>query len=58
MNIGELVQRSGVTAKALRYYERIGVLSPPPRSPSRYRIYGEEAVERLALGPEEGEADR
>ena len=49
MNIGELAQRCGISAKAIRYHERIGVLSPPPRSPSGYRVFGEEAVERLAF---------
>lgn len=47
MRIGELAARSAVPVKTIRYYEEIGVLAPPARSPSGYREYGEEAVERL-----------
>lgn len=31
----------------MRYYERIGLLPETERSPSGYRLYGDEAVERL-----------
>lgn len=49
MRIGELAQRSGTTAKAIRYYEGIGLLAPPPRSASGYRDYQSEAIDRLAF---------
>jgi MerR family transcriptional regulator, mercuric resistance operon regulatory protein len=38
-SIGELSARSGVKIETLRYYERIGVLPPPPRSDGRQRVY-------------------
>lgn len=47
MRIGELARRSGVTAKALRFYEDAGVLPAPPRGPSGYRDYDESALSRL-----------
>ncbi|WP_158861768.1 MerR family transcriptional regulator [Leifsonia sp. AG29] len=40
MRIGELAQRAGVTPKALRYYERLGLLEPG-RSSNGYREYDE-----------------
>lgn len=49
MRIGELATRAGVTTKAVRYYESIGVLPEPARTPSGYRTYGEADAERLAF---------
>ena len=48
MRISQLAERSGVPATTLRYYEGAGLL-PAGRTPSGYRVYGEEAVERLAF---------
>jgi len=47
MRIGELAERAGVSPKALRHYERIGVMPAPPRTASGYRDYGPEALQRL-----------
>ncbi len=47
MLIGELGKRAGVNPKTIRYYEGIGLLPPAARSPSGYRQYAEEDVERL-----------
>jgi DNA-binding transcriptional MerR regulator len=47
MQIGTLASRCGLTAKTIRYYESIGVLAEPERSPSGYRQYGDDAVQRL-----------
>ncbi len=47
MRIGELAGRVGVTAKTVRYYESIGLLDEPERTPSGYRDYADAAVERL-----------
>lgn len=49
MRISELASRSGVTTKALRYYERIGILPPPLRSASGYRDYRPDVLERLGF---------
>jgi DNA-binding transcriptional MerR regulator len=47
MRIGELAERVGLTTHAIRYYERIGLLSPAPRTRNRYRRYGGDAIEEL-----------
>lgn len=47
MKIGELGDQCGVTAKTIRYYESIGLLDEPERTPSGYRDYGDATVERL-----------
>ncbi len=47
MRRGELAERVGVHPETVRYYERRGLLSPPPRSQSGYRDYPESAVRIL-----------
>ncbi|HYF44336.1 MAG TPA: MerR family transcriptional regulator [Ramlibacter sp.] len=42
MRISELAQRTGVSAHALRHYERLGLLNPP-RTAGGYRDYAESA---------------
>ena len=49
MQIGELASRSGVPVKTIRYYEEIGVLAAPARTPSGYRSYDETALDHLAF---------
>lgn len=49
MRIGELAERAGVSAKAIRYYEQIGILTPPERDASGYRAFGEAALGRLGF---------
>lgn len=49
MRIGELARRSGVPATALRYYEQLGLLPPPARTESGYRVYPAGAIDRLAF---------
>lgn len=47
MKIGELARRGGITTKTIRFYEQAGVLPAPDRTPSGYRDYGPEFVDRL-----------
>ena len=47
MRIGELAERAGISAKAIRYYEQIGILAPPARTPSGYRAYDPSVLGRL-----------
>lgn len=47
MKIGELGAITGVSATTIRYYESIGLLDEPERTPSGYRDYTDEAVARL-----------
>ena len=49
MEIRELVQKTGVPAKTIRYYEDICLLPPPARKPNGYRDYADTDVERLKL---------
>jgi Cu(I)-responsive transcriptional regulator len=46
LNIGEAAAASGVTAKMIRYYETIGLVTPG-RTGANYRVYGDEDVHRL-----------
>jgi DNA-binding transcriptional MerR regulator len=46
--IGKLARRTGVATSALRYYERIGLLSPAERVGQR-RHYPPSSAERVAL---------
>lgn len=48
MRISRLAERSGIPATTLRYYEDRGLL-PAERTASGYRVYGEDAVRRLAF---------
>ncbi|AZO79392.1 MULTISPECIES: Cu(I)-responsive transcriptional regulator [unclassified Bosea (in: a-proteobacteria)] len=47
MNIGQAAEASGVSAKMIRYYEQIGLIEPPARSQSGYRVYTEPNVHTL-----------
>ncbi|MFJ8575943.1 MULTISPECIES: MerR family transcriptional regulator [Streptomyces] len=48
MRISQLAERSGVPATTLRFYETAGLL-PAERTPAGYRLYGQDAVDRLAF---------
>lgn len=47
MKIGELAKRTGCRVVTIRYYEKEGLLPAPERSDGNYRIYGQDALERL-----------
>ena len=47
--IGEVSKRSGASRKALRLYEEAGILPPPRRTASGYRVYGPDALTVLAF---------
>ena len=44
---GALAARTGCNIETIRYYERIGLLPPPPRSAGGHRLYGEGLMRRL-----------
>ena len=44
---GALAARTGCNIETIRYYEKIGLLPPPPRSAGGHRLYGEGLVKRL-----------
>ena len=47
LTIGDLAERCGVSRDTLRFYERERLLSPPRRSPSGYRLYGQADAARV-----------
>ncbi|MFE3069579.1 MerR family transcriptional regulator [Streptomyces sp. NPDC059247] len=47
MRIGELSRRTGATPRALRHYESSGLIASA-RAANGYRVYGEDAVARVA----------
>lgn len=47
--IGELAERSGVSADTIRYYERIGLMPKAARTSAGYREYGESAINQVRL---------
>lgn len=47
MFIGDLSEQAGVPTQTIRYYEQLGLLDPPDRTDSRYRVYTAEHLERL-----------
>ncbi|MGA9690578.1 MAG: heavy metal-responsive transcriptional regulator [Pseudonocardiaceae bacterium] len=47
MRIGEIAQRTRLSTKALRYYERVGLIAEPNRTPSGYRDYPDTVLDRL-----------
>lgn len=49
MRIGELAEKARTRPSTLRYYEERGLLQPPARTPSGYRSYSDEVVQRLAF---------
>lgn len=49
MRIGEVAQATGVSTKALRFYEAEGLLSEPARTAAGYRDYRADIVSRVTF---------
>jgi DNA-binding transcriptional MerR regulator len=47
LTISAVAGAHGLSADTLRYYERLGLLPPAERTAAGYRLYGEDALERL-----------
>lgn len=47
LRIGDLAKATRKTARALRLYEEMGLLTPSERSQGGFRLYGPEAIERV-----------
>jgi MerR family copper efflux transcriptional regulator len=47
LNIGQAAEASGVSAKMIRYYEEIGLISEASRTESGYRQYTDKEVQTL-----------
>ena len=47
LRIQEVAEETGLTARAIRYYEEVGLLAPAARSGGAYRLYDGDDLERL-----------
>ena len=49
MNIGQLARLSGVSVRTLRHYDSIGLLKPSGTTEAGYRLYDDDAPQRLSF---------
>lgn len=49
MTIGRLAEATGIRVETVRWYEKVGLLPAPERSPGNYRLYGPEHLRRLSF---------
>ncbi len=47
--IGDLARRAGVSVRAVRYYEELGLVQPEAHSAGGFRLYGAESLKRLQV---------
>lgn len=47
LTIGKVAELCNVTADAIRYYEKEGLIAPAQKSDAGYRLYGDAALQRL-----------
>jgi Hg(II)-responsive transcriptional regulator len=47
LRIGQLAEQTHVNKETIRYYERLGLIPPPSRTKSGYRIYKIQSVDRV-----------
>jgi DNA-binding transcriptional MerR regulator len=47
LRVAELAASVSVGADTIRYYEKVGLLPGPARTPAGYRVYDATAVDRL-----------
>ena len=47
LSIGGLSKRTGCNIETIRYYERIGLMPAPPRTPAGRRVYDDDHVRHL-----------
>lgn len=47
LTIGKLSQQADIGIETIRFYERDGLMPAPARSPAGYRLYTQDAVQRL-----------
>ena len=49
MNISDVAKKTGLTSKAIRFYEEKGLVTPPLRSENGYRSYSQQHLDELPL---------
>lgn len=49
LSIGALARATGTKVETVRWYERVGLLPSPARTPGNYRSYGQAHLDRLSF---------
>lgn len=49
LGVAEIGRRTGLSRKALRHYEELGLVEPAARTDAGYRLYDDEALRRIEL---------
>jgi len=49
MQIGEIARKTGMSVRAVRYYEELGLLQPDGYSSGGFRLYSEKNLKRLRV---------
>lgn len=49
VQIGDLARRAGVSVRAIRYYEELGLIHPDTHSVGGFRLYSEDSLKRLQV---------
>jgi DNA-binding transcriptional MerR regulator len=49
LQVGEVSRKLGLNPQTLYFYERIGLIPPPHRTESGYRLFSQEDVDRLTF---------
>ena len=49
ISIGELSRRTAVHIETIRYFEKVGVISPPPRTEGGHRVYDDHHIKALGF---------
>jgi DNA-binding transcriptional MerR regulator len=49
MQIGDFARTAGVSVRAIRYYEELGLISPEGHSIGGFRLYGNENLKRIEV---------
>ena len=49
LTIGALSKQTGCNIETIRFYEKAGLLPPPPRSTGGFRLYGRDHAARLVF---------
>lgn len=49
LSIGEMSKRAGVNIETIRYYEKIRLWPPPPRTAGGHRLYPDTHLKRLVF---------
>ena len=49
LQIGDLADRAGVTTRAIRYYEELGIVEPEERTTGGFRLYSQAQLRSLQI---------